>query len=505
MSAPRKIVYLDYASTTPVDARVAAAMAEALTAEGAFGNPSSTHAFGAAARAAVERARVQVAGLIGAQAGEIVWTSSATEANNLAILGVARHALRARRALRQDPSRVHLITARTEHKSVLGPCKQLEREGCSVTYLEPQPDGRIDPRQVEQALQSQTALVSIMHVNNEIGTINDVAAIGCVCRARGVAFHVDAAQSAGKIPIDVESMSIDLLSLSAHKIHGPKGAGALYVRREPPLGLEPVLFGGGQEGGLRSGTLATHQIVGMGLACEIAASAAGSGAQRFAALRERLWRGLQALGNVLPNPAVASPALVPQILNVSFDGVHGESLLAGLDDLAVSSGSTCNSATREPSYVLRALGRSDAQAEASLRFSLGRDTTPEDIDYAIAAVARVVRRLRDLSPAAGAPADACGFAVGEAGSMHQGTWIRWLLKIDSGRIAEARYQAYGCPHTLAACEWLHRHLPGRAATTNSVLPEGAAGLAAAVGAPPEKLGRLLIIEDALRAACAAGC
>jgi len=381
------VVYLDYAATTPVDPRVVDAMVECLRAE--HGNPASMgHDFGRRARALVEKARQQVAASIGARPECIVWTSGATESDNLAIFGVARfHADRGR----------HLITARTEHKAVLDPFKQLEKEGFEVTWLKPECDGIVTPEQVREALRPDTQLVSLMHVNNETGVIQDVAIIGAMCRERGVAFHVDAAQSAGKLPLNVETMNIDLLSLTAHKSYGPKGIGALYVRRKPPLGLRPLFYGGGQEMGLRSGTLPTHQIVGMGLAFELGDRDREEDVARIAQLRERLWQGLAAIGGVELNGC--SERRVCGVLNVCFHNVEGESLRFALRDLAVSSGSACASGSDEASYVLRALGRSDQLAQSSIRFSLGRFTTAEEIDRAIASVTREVTRLRALSPA----------------------------------------------------------------------------------------------------------
>jgi cysteine desulfurase len=385
----RRVIYLDNAATTRVDPRVAAAMTACLTSDEYQGNPSSAgHAYGLAARARVEDARGQVARLIHADPAALVWTSGATESNNLAILGVMRFA--------PGPDR-HLVSARTEHRSVLDPCRQLEREGCRVTYLRPDGDGIVHPEQVKEALQPDTRLVTIMHVNNEIGVRQDVGAIGRLCRERGVLFHVDAAQSAGKTPIDVEAQCIDLLSLTAHKLYGPKGIGALYVRRRPRIGLVPLMFGGGQEGGLRSGTLPTHQIVGFGQACEIASQELESDARRIEGLRGKLWNGLRELGDVLHNGHASER--IAHILNVSFQGVEGESLLFGLEELAVSSGSACSSGSGEASYVLRALGRSDALAQASLRFGLGRFSTEADVATAIEAVKREVVRLRRLSPA----------------------------------------------------------------------------------------------------------
>lgn len=387
-SASTPTIYLDYAATTPVDPRVAEAMIECLRADGAHGNPASMgHDFGRRARAMVEKARQQVAAAIGARPECMVWTSGATESDNLAIFGVARfHADRGR----------HLVTARTEHKAVLDPFKQLEREGFEVTWLKPESDGIVHPEQVRAALRPDTQLVSLMHVNNETGVIQDVAATGAMCRERNVAFHVDAAQSAGKLPLNVETMNIDLLSLTAHKSYGPKGVGALYVRRKPPLGLRPLLYGGGQEMGLRSGTLPTHQIVGMGLAFELGERDREQDVVRIAQLRDRLWQGLAAIGGVELNGH--PERRVCGVLNVCFHNVEGESLRFALRDLAVSSGSACASGSDEASYVLRALGRSDQLAQSSIRFSLGRFTTAEEIDRAIASVTREVTRLRALSP-----------------------------------------------------------------------------------------------------------
>ena len=383
-------IYLDYAATTPVDPRVADAMIECLRSSGEQGNPSSAgHEYGRRARGLVEKARMQVAKAIGAQPQSIVWTSGATESDNLAIFGVAR--------FNADRGK-HLVSSKTEHKAVLDPLKQLEREGFEVTWLKPEADGIVRPEQVQAALRPDTQLVSLMHVNNEIGVVQDIAAVGAICRERGVAFHVDAAQSAGKLPLNVETMNVDLLSLTAHKIYGPKGIGALYVRRKPPLGLKPLIYGGGQESGIRSGTLATHQIVGMGLAFEIAERERQQDVERIGALRDKLWAGISSIGDVElnghPHDRVAG------LLNISFRGVEGESLQFALRELAVSAGSACSSASEEASYVLRALGRSDQLAQSSLRFSLGRYTTPEQIETAIAAVKREVARLRSYSPAA---------------------------------------------------------------------------------------------------------
>ncbi|MGH8235807.1 MAG: aminotransferase class V-fold PLP-dependent enzyme, partial [Steroidobacteraceae bacterium] len=307
--------------------------------------------------------------------------------DNLAVFGVAR--------FNADRGR-HLVSSKTEHKAVLDPLKQLEREGFEVTWLKPEPDGIVRPEQVRAALRADTQLVSLMHVNNEIGVVQDIAAIGAICRERGVAFHVDAAQSAGKLPLNVAAMNVDLLSLTAHKIYGPKGIGALYVRRKPPLGIKPMIYGGGQEQGLRSGTLATHQIVGMGLAFEIAERERQQDVERIGALRDKLWAGISSIGDVELNGHPQDR--VAGLLNISFRGIEGESLQFALRELAVSAGSACSSASEEASYVLRALGRSDQLAQSSLRFSLGRYTTPEQVETAIAAVKREVTRLRSFSP-----------------------------------------------------------------------------------------------------------
>lgn len=385
-----RVVYLDNAATTATDPRVVEAMLECLGPDGDYANPSSVgHAPGRRARARVEAAREQVAAMVGATPDRIVFTSGATEADNLALLGAARyHRARGR----------HLVTSRTEHPAVLDACRQLGREGFDVTYLAPGADGIVAPEQVEAALRDDTILVSLMHVQNEIGIVQDVAAVGRLCRARGIVFHVDAAQGAGKLPLDVERDCIDLLALTAHKLHGPKGVGALCVRREPRLGLAPMILGGGQERGLRSGTLATHQVVGMGRAYEIAAAEGVSDAARIGALRERLWAALSMLpGTTLnghPTRRVAG------ILSVTFDGIEGESLLAALDDLAVASGSACATLSAEPSYVLRALGHSDRLAQSTLRLSLGRWTTTDEVDHAARRIAEEVGRLRAIAPLA---------------------------------------------------------------------------------------------------------
>ena len=389
MSAP--VVYMDYAATTPVAPEVAARMGECLTAEGAFGNPGSVnHDYGARAAALVESARAQVAACVGAEPAEVVWTSGATEANNLAIFGAAHYYRGAGK---------HIVTARTEHKSVLDSCRELERRGWRVTYLSLGADGVLEPGQIAEALEPETVLVSVMQVNNEIGTVQDIAAIAALCARSGQArLHVDAAQSVGKVELDFTALGVDLLSLSAHKIYGPKGAGALIVSRRRGIQLTPLLYGGGQERSLRSGTIATHQVVGMGTAFALASVESPRERGRIGALRDLLWRGISSLGGVHRNGEPSRS--VPHILNVSVEGVEGESLIAALAArIAVSTGSACTSAQREPSYVLRALGRDDRLAESSLRFSLGRYSSADDIDTAIDAVTQAVRRLRGISGA----------------------------------------------------------------------------------------------------------
>jgi cysteine desulfurase len=381
-------IYLDYLATTPVDPRVAEKMCQCLTPDGNFGNPASrSHMIGWRAEAAVEEARREVADLLGVDPREIVWTSGATESDNLAIKGVAQ--------FYRDRGR-HIVTSCIEHKAVLDTCEYLESEGFEVTYLAPGADGLIAPQAVAEALRDDTLLVSIMHANNEVGSINDIAAIAALTRAAGVLLHVDAAQSAGKIPIDLAAWPVDLMSLSAHKMYGPKGMGALFVRRNPPVRLRAQIHGGGHERGMRSGTLATHQIVGMGEAARIAREEMAAEAERIRALRERFWTGIGTLSAVQVNGAFE--ARLPGAINVAFPGVEGEALLMALKDLAVSSGSACTSASLEPSYVLRALGLDDALAHSSLRFSFGRFTTEQEVDRAIALVCRAVTRLREANP-----------------------------------------------------------------------------------------------------------
>jgi cysteine desulfurase len=381
-------IYLDYSATTPADPRVAEKMSQCLTIDGNFGNPASrSHIFGWKAEEAVEKARSQVAALINADPREIVWTSGATESNNLALKGIAHF---------YHSKGKHLITSKIEHKAVLDTCRELERTGYDVTYLDPGKDGLISAQQVKDAIREDTLLVSIMHVNNEIGVINDIAAISEVCRSKNVFFHVDAAQSAGKVLIDLEAMQIDLMSFSAHKIYGPKGIGALYVRRKPRVRIEAQMHGGGHERGMRSGTLPTHQIVGMGEAFRIAKEEMVPENARLLKLRNKLWNGFKDMEQVFANGSLEQR--VAGNLNASFNFVEGESLIMSLKDIAVSSGSACTSASLEPSYVLRALGLEDELAHSSLRFTIGRFTTEEDIDYTIKHVRAAVEKLRALSP-----------------------------------------------------------------------------------------------------------
>ena len=391
MNAPVTVqtpIYLDYLSTTPVDPRVVEVMSACLSNEGVFGNPASrSHVFGWKAEEAVENARNQVAELINADPREIVWTSGATESDNLAIKGVAHF---------YHKKGKHIVTSKIEHKAVLDTCRQLEREGYEVTYLDPDEQGLTTPGMVKAALREDTILVSVMHANNEIGVVNDVAGIGEICRDASVLLHVDAAQGAGKVALDMEAMKVDLLSMSAHKMYGPKGVGALYVRRKPRVRLEAQMHGGGHERGMRSGTLATHQLVGFGEAARIARDEMQAEADRLAALRQRFWDAISDIPEVHINGD--RDQRLPGALNVSFAFVEGESLIMSLRDLAISSGSACTSASLEPSYVLRALGLNDELAHSSLRFSFGRFTTEAEVDHAAKCVRNAVEKLRELSP-----------------------------------------------------------------------------------------------------------
>jgi cysteine desulfurase len=381
-------IYLDYSATTPVDPRVAEAMCNCLTLDGVFGNPASrSHSFGWEAEQLTDKARIDVAELINADPKEIVWTSGATESDNLAIKGAAHF---------YQKKGKHIVTVKTEHKAVLDTCRQLEREGFEVTYMDVEPNGLLDLDKFRAALREDTVLVSVMHVNNEIGVIQDITAIGDICRENKIIFHVDGAQSAGKVPIDMQAMKVDLMSFSAHKIYGPKGMGALYVRRKPRVRLEAQMHGGGHERGMRSGTLATHQIVGIGEAFRYAREEMAADNARLMKLRNRLWDGIKDMEEVYINGDMEHR--IAGNLNVSFNFVEGESLMMALKDMAVSSGSACTSASLEPSYVLRALGREDELAHSSLRFTIGRFSTEEEIDLVVNTIREQVERLRGLSP-----------------------------------------------------------------------------------------------------------
>ena len=381
-------IYFDYASTTPADPRVVSKMQDCLSLDGNFGNPASrSHAFGWKAEEAVEEARFHVAALVNCDPREIVWTSGATESDNLAIKGAA---------LFNKSKGNHIITSKVEHKAVLDSCRQLERDGFEVTYLDPGENGIVTPESVEKAITDKTILVTLMHINNEIGTINDIKSIGALTRPRGIIFHVDAAQSTGKLEIDLSELEVDLMSFSAHKTYGPKGIGALYASRKPRVRLEAQIHGGGHERGMRSGTLATHQIVGMGEAFRIAKTDLEKDNKRIKKLRDKFWDGLKDMEEVYLNGDEDKRA--SGFLNVSFNFVEGESLIMALKDIAVSSGSACTSASLEPSYVLRAIGLKDELAHSSIRFAVGRFTTEEEIDYTIDLVKDSVDKLRTLSP-----------------------------------------------------------------------------------------------------------
>lgn len=487
-----RTIYLDYAASTPVASAVVVAMTRALEADDLAANPSAgSHAPGRIAAAAVEEGRAQVASLIRADPDEVLFTSGATEADNLAIVGAAR--------FRKSRGR-HVVTALTEHKAVIESCRYLAREGWRVTWLKPAADGLIAPAAVAAAIEPDTVLVSLLHANNETGVVTDVGAIGEICRQRDVLLHVDAAQSAGRLPIDVRGMQIDLLSLSAHKLYGPKGVGALFIDRERVRRVEPLLFGGGQERGMRPGTLPTHQIVGMGEAFRIAAASLDADRLHVTGLRDRLWAHLQDIPGVLRNGhATASTG---HILNVSVEGVEGESLHAALAPLAVASGAACTSLTDEPSYVLRALGRSPALARSSVRFSFGRPTTPDDIDRAAAIVAGAVAQLREQGPGpggqslAGRAATGTVLVRGEAGSEEAGTRVVFAAGVRAGRLDWLEFRLFGCPHTRLACAQAVQLLTGAPMAELGRLELEALG--AGLEIPVEKAGRLLIIQDALR-------
>ena len=383
-----KPLYFDYASTTPVDIRVVDKMKDCLSIDGSFGNPGSrSHAFGWQAEELVEEARINVSNLLNCDPREIIWTSGATESDNLAIKGAANF---------YKEKGKHIITSKIEHKAVLDTCRQLESEGFEITYLDPDENGAISIKTIEDNIRKDTTLVSLMHINNEIGVINDIDKIGDLCRENGVIFHVDAAQSAGKINIDLSSLKVDLMSFSAHKIYGPKGIGALYVRRRPRIRLQPLFHGGGQERGIRAGTLPTHQIVGMGEAFKIAMNEMTKDHEKISSHRDTLWKGLNDMEEIYVNGSVDTG--YPGIFNLSFNYVEGESLIMALKNIAVSSGSACTSASLEPSYVLRAIGRPDELAHSSIRFSFGRFTTKDEVDSTVELVKDSVSQLREISP-----------------------------------------------------------------------------------------------------------
>ena len=493
-------IYLDHAASTPLDPQVIAALQSALSGEAAVGNPSATtHAYGRAAAAQIEQARERIAALIGAAPREIVFTSGATESDNLAILGLARG--------RESFGR-HLVSARTEHKAVLDACKALVKRGFEVTWLEPQRDGRILPEQVAAALRPTTQLVSIMHANNETGVVQPIGAIAELCRARGVFFHVDAAQSAGKLPLDVGAMPIDLLSLSAHKMYGPKGIGALYVAERARPWIEPLMWGGGQERGLRPGTLATHQIVAFGVAAEVAGRRRLEDLGHLEALVQRFKQTLEGLPGCRYNDAAtdrvgaggepaAGPRRLPGLVSLSLEGVEGESLLAELPELALSSGSACDSATGEPSYVLRAQGVPRELAQSTLRVSFGRGNTGEDAEAAARHIRSAVARLR----AEDAPGEPPGgpWHQGSAGTLAEGARVRCYVKLGTDERLEAlQFRLAACPHTREVA----RRLEARLATgpcTRAALGTPT-DWAQAAGVPVTKLGRLLAVEDALQQA-----
>ncbi len=457
------------------------------------GNAAANHRAGQAAQSLVEVARAQVAALVNADAADIVFTSGATESNNLAITGTAQAAL-ARGA------KPHVITLATEHKSVLETVRALESQGVAVTILKPDATGLLEVAALEAAIRPATCLVSLLHVNNETGVAQDLAAIRSVCAAHEVPLHIDASQSAGKLPIDVAGIA--LLSFTAHKLGGPQGIGALYVSPAHRGRIQAQMLGGGHERGLRAGTLATHQIVGFGLACELAAQHRATEAARLTNLRDRLWSALRLLPGAMLNGHPGARA--PGILNVTFAGVEGESLFTGLAGLTLSTGSACNSRSGEPSYVLRALGRDTAQAQSSLRFSLGWASTPVEVDAAIAAVQRMHSELWSMSPARPLPTQGWAqgdIALGEAGAERLGTWVRFAARVEAGLVADARLQVYGCPHTTAACRHVLARIRGQPLA--SLAPGTPEQWRVAIAAPVEKLGQMLIIEDALTALCRA--
>lgn len=482
-------IYLDYAASTPVADEVVAAMAACLADPALAANPSAVgHAPGRRAAAVIEAARSDVAALIGADPAEIVFTSGATEADNLAVLGAARF----RRARGR-----HIVSSLAEHRAVLEPLRVLEGEGYRVTWLRPDRHGAVAPADVAAALRPDTTLVTLMHANNETGAVTDIAAIGALCRARDVLLHVDAAQSAARLPLRVRDQGIDLLSLSAHKVYGPKGSGALFIDRARLGRVEPLLYGGGQERGLRPGTLATHQILGFGHACRLAARRLAGDRAHEAALRRQLAAALRGLDGVVLNGDTEATA--GHILSVTVAGVEGESLFAALPGLAVASGAACASPTAEPSYVLRLIGRTAAEAEATVRFSVGRATTAAEIEVAARAFARAVAELRAGSPATGEPEPAGGgdrVLRGRAGGPEAGTWVAVAIPVTAGQLGAPEFRVFGCPDVRRACAELTRRLAG--AGVASLGGQDLVALGRELRLPPAKAGRLLIVQDALR-------
>ena len=387
MAEDDQLLYLDYAASTPVDPWVAEAMSALMMADGNYANPSSSHAAGRRSVEYIAHAAGQIAGLLNTDVDRLIWTSGATESNNLAILGAARY--------RRERGR-HLITMRTEHKAVTDPFSELQKQGFEVTWLDPEESGLLDIAKLETAMREDTQLASVMHVNNETGVTQDIEHLGATCRERGVLFHVDAAQSVGKLPIDLAAVPVDLMSMTAHKVYGPKGIGALYIADRPGVHVEPLLYGGGQQRRLRPGTLPAQQIVGFGTAAAIAQSRMTDDIKHLSKLRDRFWSGVADIPGVMTNGAIE--CAFPGILNISVEGIEGESLLLALEPLCVATGSACNSKSQEPSYVLRALGRSDDLAQSAIRFSFGRPTTAADVDFAIARYRKAVEQLRSIAP-----------------------------------------------------------------------------------------------------------
>jgi len=492
VSLPATPIFLDHASTTPCDPAVIEVMSACLAGETGVGNPSSvTHYFGKVAAELIERSRFDVAALIGADPRELIFTSGATESDNLAILGIARG--------RSDLGR-HIVTSRTEHKAVLDPCKYLQKRGWQVTWLEPEGDGLITPESVRRALRKDTQLVSIMHANNETGVVHDIAAIAAVCREANVFLHVDAAQSAGKLPIDAGAIGVDLLSMSAHKLYGPKGIGALYVSSRVRPWLEPLSYGGGHERGLRPGTLPTHQIAGFAAAARLAAANMQADALHASALVREFKQVLADLGGIRFNDHPSSR--LPGLVSVTFEGVEGESLLAALPGIAVSSGAACDSASGEPSYVLRAQGVPVEWARSTLRVSFGRGNTLEQAQEAARLIRRAVGELRardtDAAPES-VLASGQVWAVGEAGSYREGARVRCYLSLDSdGRIAIARFRAFACPDIWRVLQTFEAQWPGQSLEVSAL--GSPTDWAQQFQVPIEKLGRLILVEDAWRAA-----